>query len=206
MKYHGIILFILAFSVLSCQSAKEVHYFKEGEQFYRLKVREHALFSSSRYMAGYFDPRAVDTYFGEITRPDSAKLSTESVCKDGEIVDNKKLVMILSTNSDVVANQISAFAENEQTLELIAKLANQSVIEDSKELANEKANLLSTVESLVSVGDQFVQRLDTLSNKEAISNLLAYLNYVAASQGRTKAFQNITEADEWYQVYNELNK
>jgi len=47
---------------------KEAHYFKSGgdnPNYYRLKVTVGAKFSKARYMAGYYDERAIDLFLNE---------------------------------------------------------------------------------------------------------------------------------------------
>jgi hypothetical protein len=55
--------------LISCQSAKELHYFKTGGNYYRLMIDEKSFASKARYLSGYFDEKAVDKYFsGSVAR------------------------------------------------------------------------------------------------------------------------------------------
>src|SRR5438309_2184294 len=82
--------------ITSCQAAKEFHYFKEGDNYFRISVKERALLSSSRYESGYYDEDAVDNYFGEIHRPDS----TGRVIPIKTISDTGKSKSVISAPSN----------------------------------------------------------------------------------------------------------
>jgi hypothetical protein len=130
--------------VCSCQTGKEVHYFKEGDNYYRLRIKEKALFSSSRYISGFFEEAAVDRFFGEIKRPDSTfrvnpKLEKITSSDGTSSLEGKKLVLILSTNANAISDQIGALAKNEEALEMIARLANQDVIDRNAQLNAQRA-------------------------------------------------------------------
>ncbi len=189
--------------MMSCQSARELHYFKQGDNYYRLNIKEDAFLSSSRYTAGYFDDNAVDRYFGEIARPDSAKLSEsspklEKATTTGlESLDNKKLVLLLSTNAQAVTDQIAAFAENEQTLGMIARLANKDLIDLNLELKNKAIFQKSILDGITKSGDVYLDGA-VLTAANATSNLLAFINAVAIARGRKNAFDNIEDAKKWF--------
>jgi hypothetical protein len=197
----------------SCQSGKEFHYFKQGDNYYRLRVSEYAFLSSSRYQSGYYDETAVDNYFGEIRRPDSTgriipvpvnTSTTDTEVKAAEkATQGTKLVMILSTNSEAVSGQISALADNEQTLELIARLSNKDIkvenlrLKEKVRQLNAKDNALqelgaATIEGIADA-DKTVANLPDIRNK-----LLVFINALAASTGRKIPFTNFNEAQTWF--------
>lgn len=190
-------------AMMSCQSARELHYFKQGDNYYRLNIKEDAFLSSSRYTAGYFDDNAVDRYFGEIARPDSAKLSQnppklEKATKTGlESLANKKLVLLLSTNAQAVTDQISAFAENEETLGMIARLANKDLIDLNLDLKSQAVFQKSILDGITKSGEVYLDST-VLTAENATSNLLAFINTVAIARGRKTAFQNIEDAKKWF--------
>jgi hypothetical protein len=201
LSFAGVMIVLLGFG--SCQSARELHYFKQNDNYFRLKIKEYAFLSSSRYTAGYFDEHAVDTYFGEITRPDSAKMQSKSPLKkvtaNGvESMDNKNLVLLLSTNAQAVTDQISAFAENEQMLEIVARLANSDLIDKNASLKVNLNTKKNSLESIITSGDSYIQPLDTAKTANANTYLLAFINSVAAIRGVTEAFGNMEEAIKWY--------
>ena len=95
--------------------------------------------------------------------------------------------MILSTNSNVVSEQIGAFAENEQVLESIARLSNKSKIDESNKAAADISGIYKRNKSIVDLGDQFITGLDNAADtakiKLALSGFL--LNLKAMSAGST---------------------
>ena len=100
-------LIILIISICSCQSAKELHYFKQGDNYYRIKINECAFLSSSRYQSGYYDEAALDQYFGEIRRPDTSgnflKFQVDSSGKFKAAPSNIIfLYVLLNLNSTIV--------------------------------------------------------------------------------------------------------
>lgn len=203
-----VLLFGLILLLTSCQSAKELHYFKEGNNYYRLRIKEKAWLSSSRYLSGYFEEASVDRYFGELRRPDSTKLVTVIEPSDGENTNprdknNSKLVLILSTNSEAIAEQISALSKNEETLELIARLANKDIIEKKSQNEQLHATLSHELSKELDLTELFIgsiddNRVDT--EQEYLKTvILDYLNFLATSRGLTKSFTTIDEAEIWFQ-------
>ncbi len=202
MKSKLSVLLCLLLVAGSCQSARELHYFKQGDNYYRLNIKEDAFLSSSRYTAGYFDDNAVDRYFGEIARPDSAKLNKapkmEKVTDTGlESLDNKKLVLLLSTNAQAVTDQISAFAENEEALGMIARLANKDLIDRNLELKNEIKLQKSTLNSIIQSGETYLDA-GAITVANSASYLLAFINSVAIARGRKGVFSDLVEAKKWF--------
>lgn len=196
-----LLTFILVFS--GCQVAKELHYFRQGDNYYRLNVKAKAIASKSRYIAGYFDEHAVDNYFSELTKPDSvsfiARKSNQTTSKDIESledVSNAKLVMILSTNSDVVSEQIGNLAQNEQTLEMLARLSNKDKIEENIRLQEELDKVYTQNQGVIQAGDIFISSLDTIPDK-AEEQLLTFLNFMAAIKGYNVTFRTTEEAVDW---------
>ena len=139
---------ISVFLVASCASIKEDHYLasvtKKGERptnYFRLKVRGSSQLSSARYVAGFYDERAVDLFFNELKTADSSsKLFADAVKSPGSNEVIKSLdpskrgafVMILSTNADAVADTIGSFAESGVAAEAITNLVNQSRIREAR--------------------------------------------------------------------------
>ncbi|UCS92165.1 hypothetical protein KZP23_15805 [Echinicola marina] len=179
MRY---ILLLLAIIMLSCQSSKELHYFKQGENYYRLKIKQLAFLSSSRYMSGAFDENAVDYYFGEIARPDSAKVVDKPLTKldpgqNEESLSNKKMLFLLSTNSDIVAEQIGGYAENERVLEMVAKLANKEIVREQAKLSAQEESLLDQKVHMQNLGDEIILNLDTANLENSKAYIELFLGY-----------------------------
>lgn len=179
MKTYLLVAVILLLT--QCQGAKELHYFKKGDNYFRLKVREYSIFSSSRYLSGYYDENAVDNYFGEISRPDSFKVykaySTARLSKESPgFYDNKKLVLLLSTKSEAVSNSISNIAENEKTLQIMAKIMNKDKVNETRELKNLISRIYSIHDALINYGKKL--SIGDTSKKSDISSgkLDAFIN------------------------------
>lgn len=202
--YKSLLLFVLPFVVLnSCQLVNEVHYFRSGDNYYRLTVRARAFASKSRYLAGYFDENAVDNYFSELTKKDTVnyfyKAANEKGGKDSkslEINPNSKLVMILSTNSDAVSDQIGNLAQNDQTLEILARLANKDKINENNDLNTKITSVLSENKAILSTGDLFINSIEyhDLKSQNVILN---YMNFISAIKKLNFNFNSVNDAYEW---------
>lgn len=219
-----LLYFSISILFISCQAGHELHYFKQGRNYFRISVDEKAFLSSSRYTSGYYDEDAVDKYFGEIHRPDSTgriiPISKTTSDKDSsntegtehkktesvqESLRNTKLVLILSTDATAVADQIGSLAENEQTLETIARLSHKSTIDQNNKLKGDLQLIDQKNNSIIQIGDAFIGGLNIDSTGNARSqqnkvktNLLAFINSLAASLGNKVPFANLNEAQQWY--------
>ncbi len=154
--------------LISCQSAKELHYFKTGGNYYRLMIDEKSFASKARYLSGYFDEKAVDKYFSEMSQPDSGKF-VEWVSSQGR---GSQLVMILSTNSTSVAEQIGQLASNEELLENIALLANKDKITQSKTTAYELSEIRKMNEDVLKAGDAYLDTATTTTIRQNVRDFL----------------------------------
>lgn len=181
----------LLISVTSCQVGHELHYFKSGNNYYRLKINESSFASKARYMSGFYDEKAVDRYFGEMSQPvesDSIKArdvyffktdAADYTADKLKIDSTKKLVMILSTNSNAIAEQIGAFAENDKILETIMRLNNKGKLAENSDLIRQlefgKKRSLSTI----ALGTRYMEALaDTASVAEVKSAMSSFLTYM----------------------------
>lgn len=211
-----ILLVISTFVLNACQSAKELHYFKSEENYYRLKINEWAFITSSRYISGYFDETAVNRYFGEILRPDSIAFISEIPENDSSPQNGEEelsplekdpdntFVMILSTNSSAVADQISTLAKNEEILDMIARMANKEVLDENQQLMAKKKSLEDKTGKIRMASEQFIGTMDSLQvieNPDYLkSNLLSYLSYIATLSGETVIFDDFKGAKIWFQA------
>ncbi len=159
---------LMLLTVVSCQTARELHYFREGDNYYRLRVKEKSIASKSRYLCGYFDEHAVDKYFSEPGQPDSARV-VEWLNNPGQ---NNPLVMILSTNSNAVSEQIGSFANNEELLEIVAQLSNKDKIALSNSTTIEFDNLKTMASNIASSGDAYFLDATTDNVKGKIQDFL----------------------------------
>ncbi|MBL7739586.1 MAG: hypothetical protein JNK14_10220 [Chitinophagaceae bacterium] len=157
--------------ISGCQSARELHYFKSDGNYYRLKINEKSFASKARYLSGYFDERAVDKYFSEMSQPDSAKV-VQWLTNHGE---NVKLVMILSTNSNSISEQIGNLANNEDLLETVARLANKDKIAQSNIANSEIDNYKSMAGNIAAACTTYFATATVTDIKTNISDFLSHL-------------------------------
>lgn len=192
---------VLLVFIVSCQSSKELHYFKEGNNYYRLKVKQHAFLSSSRYMSGYFDPAAIDEFFGETTRPDSAKITKRNHVKaidacGEEITGN--LVMVLSTNADAVTKEIGGITDNDQLLAMITGLATKNKLNEALQVQEKIKTLLHSINGDVAELSVFENSFtNNITNKEAIKLITNYLNTQAIKSGKLSGIDKIKDIESW---------
>lgn len=133
----------LAVLLQSCSSFKETHYFKDTLEpvanYYKVEVKGYSLLSSSRYVSGYYDRNAIQEYFGEISQPDKARFVP--VTATGTTDQNKELVLLLSSNSDAIANGFSNLIKNKTTINSIALLANKEKITQATAVQSEQLSV-----------------------------------------------------------------
>jgi hypothetical protein len=198
-KWVTAILLSVTIFLFSCQAGKEIHFFKTGGNYYRLRVIEKSFASKARYLSGFYDEKAVDKYFGEMSQPKEGTPSNASDVifikpiegKDGKdnfkIDSSRQLVLILSTNSTAVSEQIGAFAENEQILESIARLSNKEKIAESDNYVKQVSDSKQRSASVIASGDGFINSLaETDDNVKVRSNLKSFLiNLKAMNTGTT---------------------
>lgn len=200
-----------------CMHALERHHFKviddKGEgNYFRVDVSARACVSSSRYLSGYFDEGAVDAYFGTYKQPTDASFpasvtpSPPSSAEPGEgdkastsgkaepldpCLKGKKLVMLLSSNSDEIASQISAFADGKEASNLLARLVTAREGEEARVARNTLDILRREAELVAAAGDSL------LIEPDSEADMIAFANRVARAMGSTKVFADLNAAREW---------
>lgn len=144
-------------------SIRERHHFatvnrdtREIVNIFRVTVKGDIAMANARYLAGFYDERAVDLFFNEVkagdlttkgvgsifTMPDCTG-KTEAECialKNARLsmvpigtstAPDGAFVMILSTDADAIAGTIGAFAENETVVGSAMYLATRSEREEA---------------------------------------------------------------------------
>jgi hypothetical protein len=202
-------------------SFKEDHYFKsvgpspEAQNYFRLRITGRATFSSARYIAGFYDERAVDLFFDEMksaSSEDDAKI--ETLFQGGQIdlaagqkivplapeLENGAFLMIFSTNARAVANTIGEFAESQVVADAVTNLVNRDEIRETaravtaQKVAEERATAISSeLASLVGALGSSSEKTPTLEGA------LRILSAIANAQGRIGGFQTIEEARGWFE-------
>lgn len=177
----------------ACQTGHEVHYFKSGNNYYRLRIDEKSFASKARYMSGFYDDKAVDRYFGEMSQPvekDTTHASSvrfyttdpkDHTADQLRIDSNKKLVLILSTNSNAISEQIGAFAENDRILGSIMRLSQREKIQENTAAASAIGEVKKRNQAIAALGDSFITTLrDSASVNEVKTSLKIFLLNIKA--------------------------
>lgn len=180
---------------------------KPPVNFYRLSIEGDTQFSNARYLAGFYDERAVDLFFSELKSdqtlfPASQKdPGSQDVLKPLDPTDHGTFVMILSTNADAIADAIGAFADSEVVGNAITQLANRSQL---KKAAESDASAGSTKASASAFTDELKSRLDAAGEAtDATAAEAAYLqavNLIARELGRPQGFATLNDALIWLQA------
>ena len=199
---------------------RETHFFKEESSpgqianYYRLVVSGQTNLSSARYISGYFDEDIVNQYFNEIGQPDKARLtpvgqSSKSTDTKGDAastavknsaqgIKDPALVLLLSSNSDDIANQLGALAQSQ---EFTASLAGLIAAPRFKAAADAESRLRidqSRGCMVATLGDQLVTGLpDKPTPQEAEARLLEFVNQLASGLGAPESFKTMDDAAAW---------
>ena len=222
-----LLLCFFALPFFGCSSFKEVHFFSDNTpgipNYYRLKVSGFSFFSSSRYLSGYYDPAAVNQYFNEIKQPEKGRFTVPQIAasvapdslltttlnkgqflKSGShsklsTIDKERLVLIYSTNSDAVSNQIGLISQNDATMDALALLLYDNQYEEERGVEVKDAVSRSRNSLLIGLGEPLVENLNEATDSQAkvFSSLLQYMNALALELGNTTPFANFEEAEEW---------
>ena len=221
----SLVLAVCCLSVASCTTFQEDHYFAEGVEgasdpnFLRVRVKGGAVFSSARYVAGYYDERALDLFFNEIksdannpgkipkifeAESTSPGTSTKLVpLQDpSQSADNKSgtFTMIFSTNATAVANAIGAFAESNAVADAVINLLNEERVKAARQadanLSIDQRQATATVSDL----DNIMARIlaQAAANQSVDEEMLRLLNGLARGLGSTSTLANTQEAQTWF--------
>ncbi len=203
----------------------DYHYFAtvrpdthEVVNVFRVNVSGSAQLTNARYIAGYYDERAVDLFFNEI-KPGNTKffdygcvaadtaagcnnkkdaaLATVPVGKD--LGEQGAFVMILSTDASAISSTIGSFAESNANVQSAMFLANRS--------ANISAQTIRATRD-ITIADRKAS-YDTIANVLAVSassnaqreaKYLGLLQTVAGTIDPTSApnFPTVADARRWF--------
>jgi hypothetical protein len=174
-------------------------------------VQGQTLFASSRYLSGYFDEKALDAYFSEISQPEKA-LFTEVVNTNGGNVqplsgdlEGKKLILLLSSNSDAIAQQIGQFTSNQEIMNDLTRLIYRERIRETLSAQTDAELQVIRGEALAEIGQRVIADMDDRADVETVkANILFYVNRLASEFGNTTPFKKLSEAKDWLE-YNRVN-
>ena len=208
---------------------KEVHYFQQvrsgatASNYLRLTVSGHAWLSSSRYLAGFYDERAVDLFFNEIKQVAPACSGTECavtavsairpicVSESDQIggcnklgakppSDNGAFLMLFSTNASAVSDAIGQFAENQSVADALTGVFNRDAIKSARSL---KASSQTAANQRQAVADDLDANVAAIPPESAgaialRAGVLRVLNASARGLGNSVPFRTIDEARAWF--------
>lgn len=204
-----------------CSSGKfEEHYHFPGtldghtENYYRVEVVGRVNGNQLRYLSGFFDARALDRYFNTFSQPEGSSLARES--EDGATpaaanLDpeeersadpegrGRKLVLLLSQNSEAIAEQIGSLAQSEAFANIVGQLIFADDIAEIEGARAEAARMTDLLDDAKARAQQLGPILadGSLTGDAAKEQLLQYVNAVAASLGRRTPFDSYEDAVRW---------
>lgn len=178
----------------------EKHYFRSEDEsgapinYYRVTVKGGTFLTNSQYLSGYFDEDAVNTYFGQTSskpgqKPGGVKLTPVN----GD--ETRRLVLLLSSDSDTVASDIGQLADNTALMDDLTNLivGGNSI---SKKLRVEQAKALA----LVSKSERLLGNLPEKGSASAAKKpVLELVNDLAADLGNSQRFASLADAERWFQ-------
>lgn len=201
---------LLLFSSGCMSSFSEHHFFKSEDaygnpiNYYKLSVSGKNFLSSTRYLSGYFDEKAVDAYFDQIAQPDkglftgSVNAAGDNVKPLGDVLKDRKLVLLLSSNSDAIAQQIGQFANNQAVMGDLTRLIYRDQVKEAHSAKTAADLQQMRGQALSDIGKTVIGELsDNADQSTAESNLLFYANRLAAEFGNTVPFRDLNEARTW---------
>jgi hypothetical protein len=207
----------------------EHHYFKSatatGEpiNYYCVSVDGLVLLSSSRYLSGYFSDDSINTYFGDYKQPANAHFDASgaaaakppdtgggtsgapAVAKTGEKVEplgpetNRRLVLLLSSNSDAIAEGLSSLSKSSDFTTALTNLVGAKRIDASQKAKDSGVQADDSSQVLIDKGKETLKMLAASSKdaKNFQARLLNYANDLARFLGSNVEFTSLEEADRW---------
>jgi hypothetical protein len=212
---HGLVLLALACAG-GCVSFAEDHYYQSVTEtgapnnFFRLRVEGGATLSKARYVAGYYDERAVDLFFSEIKSDEpwfgaepkepGSKEAFKPLSPDE---GHGAFVMIFSTSAKAVADTIGQFAENQLVADALTNLLNRSTVREAAAteagLAADQARATALAKE---IDGHFADALQVDASKptEVQEAYLRILNVIARELGSSQTFGKLEEARAWFDM------
>jgi hypothetical protein len=221
MRYKFLISILLAslstLAISGCgTSFRENHYFSSASDdpgrerktnYFRVTVDGWAAFSAARYVSGYYDERAVDLFFNEVKAIDGTTIipplfQTPSA---GEQIrplspDQGKgaLVMILSTNADVVADAIGNFAEGQAAAAAISNLVNRDEIRMARRTKAEQAARERGATALATEVGTFMSAMAPAQEATFLRDYLRVANALGRELDPPVSFASLEEVAAWH--------
>jgi hypothetical protein len=201
-------LALTASLLLGCAHALETHYFKSIDtstgkptNYYKVTIRARSAFASSRYISGYFDDATVDRYFGETSQPSKAAFRQDTgenpVVSLDKRLEDRKLVILFSSNSDDIVGQIQTIADGRELSALIAGFTNKDLLISAERAKADAREQAAVVTLLATAGDQLANALNPDDAQATHTALLEHVNKLASSLGNENPFSTLDDATQW---------
>jgi hypothetical protein len=198
----------------------ETHFFRSNAvdgkglalNYYRIHVSGGTMLSSSRYLSGYFDEKALDTYFNEFSQPANGAITPAPTTNPSvpapaaggvQPLDpsgaGKKLLLILSSNSDDIASQIGTLAQSDALSADLVHLFGASSLNASKTSVATQQRDQVVASSIVQTATLDLSKLDATAPPAAdtSASMLAIANQLAGYLGARQQFNTLDDVNTW---------
>lgn len=209
-----------ALGLAGCTGFSQVYHFQSAPgsdgvpNFFRVKVEGDAQTARARFLAGFYDERAVDLYFNEVKSGNGEirKLFEDNQKEPGDAgVVIKPLspdamrgsfVMIFSTNPKAVADTIGSFAESQLVAEALTNLLNKKEVEAARLLTAAQGSQDAVTTALANELAALVPAAPAAGtappSKEALTRTyLRVLEVISRHSGGPASFADLAAAKAW---------
>ncbi len=206
----------LLLTLSGCTSFSQVYHFQSAASgsdipnFFRVKVEGDAQTAKARFLAGFYDERAVDLYFSEIKSngsdlrtlfPNALKAPSEDAVIKPLTPDQGRgtFVMIFSTNPKAVADTIGNFAESQVVADALTNLMNRREVDAARLLT---AGASSADASATAIAEELLALLPTDSGAPEAPAALERryrraLEAISRQTGGPQSFADFAAARAW---------
>lgn len=203
----------------------EQHIFAQSQQattaanYLRIDVEGRSRNGNARYIAGFYDERAVDLFFNEIKPGQSTcgtlgcgadALAVRPICgvsPDGSPNCQRQLavgdpstgafLMLFSTNAAVVADAIGQFAENQSVADALTSLASRDRVREIRQRTAASEAFLRSQTAVVSEVSSILDHAATNNASAQQQDLLRVIRVLARASGYRGVIETITDAERW---------
>lgn len=207
----------------SCSSARiDERYYVSGvrdgvvQNYYRIDITGQVCGTELRYLSGFFDEEALDRYFNTFTQPDGGALFTLDKVDDEEMEKRapseesrdadprglgRKLVILMSQNSEAIADQIGAISQSEGFATVVGRLVFKEQLAEIETARVDSNRLVQQADSAKVLASDLATRLtgDPAPGRESTKEqLLIFVNQVAGNLGAPR-FSDWAAAQQWLQ-------
>lgn len=183
--------------------------------YYRVDVTGSSQGSQLRYISGFFDSDALNRYFNTFSQPDNGAILSWTSSEPPEISHipvaeervqadpankGRKLVLLMSQNSEAIAEQIGTLAQSESFATIVGRTVFKDELAEIERTRLDSQRLDLLVQAAGREAEILAGRLrdaEDMDSVQARDRLLALINQAAAAAGATRPFSTFTEARDW---------